>query len=299
MNAPNAKPDLSDRARELIRQFRAMPKPEVFDLEQERENTKDAHVLTGIPANVMLDWVKVAGVHCIRLRPRKRQTDREVVFIHGGAFVLMSAMTHHRFAGHIANACQAEVLVPDYSLAPEAPFPKAIEECAAILRERRAQGPKDQILMGDSAGGGLALSTCCYMRDRGDALPDLMALMSPWLDLSLSDPSTQTTDDPLLSFPSLQASAALYLNGTALDHPLASPIYADLTGLPQTLVQSAGRDMLYSDSARLADRWGDGLTHQFFPDMIHSFQMFAGDMPEANMAIEDIAGFVHVHFPMS
>ena len=123
---------ISPRAQEIERQFRSMAKAAEFDLAQERLNTKDAHVLTGVPKGVLMEWDTIAGVRCIRLRPQNARGDRHVVFLHGGAYCLMSAMTHHRFGGHIANAVAAEVVIPDYALAPEAPYPQARDECRAV-----------------------------------------------------------------------------------------------------------------------------------------------------------------------
>lgn len=290
------KPDLSTRAQEIERQFRAMAQSPEFDLEQERQNTKDAHVLTGVPKDVLMEWETVAGIRCIRMRPQEAQSHREVIFLHGGAFCLMSAMTHHRFGGHIANAAGADVLIPDYSLAPEAPFPAARDECRAVISERRAHGPAQQVLAGDSAGGGLALSVACALRDAGESGPDALVLMSPWLDLSLSGPRFQAgdIDDPILSKRNLLALADLYRGETPADDPGASPLFADLSGLPPILLQIAEKDLLREDAERLAARHPetDAMTVEIYTGMLHSFQMFAGDMPEADAAIGCIAAFI-------
>ena len=177
--------EISRRAREIEREFESMPRAAEFDLAQERLNTKDAHVLTGVPQDVSMERETVAGTSCIRMRPRDARADREVVFLHGGAYCLMSAMTHHRFGGHIANAAEADVIIPDYALAPEAPFPVARDECLAVVRDRLAAGPGHFILAGDSAGGGLALSVACALRDAGESSSGAIVLMSPWLELSL------------------------------------------------------------------------------------------------------------------
>ena len=150
--------EISQRAREIERQFESTPRAAEFDLAQERLNTKDAHLLTGVPQDVSMEWETVAGASCIRMRPKDVRADREVVFLHGGAYCLMSAMTHHRFGGHVANAVKADVIIPDYALAPEAPYPIARDECLAVVQDRLAAGPGHCILVGDSAGGGLALS---------------------------------------------------------------------------------------------------------------------------------------------
>ncbi len=290
-------PDISARAKEIERKFRSVEKPAVFDLRQERRNTKDAHVLTGVPQNILMEWETIAELRCIRLRPETSRTDREIVFLHGGAYCLMSAMTHHRFGGHIANATSSEVIVPDYSLAPEAPFPVARNECLAVVAERRAHGPETLVLAGDSAGGGLALSVTCAIRDKGADLPDALVLMSPWLDLTLSGDTkirAGTIEDPILSLRNLTALADLYRGERSASDAQVSPLFANLHGLPPTLAQNAEFDLLRDDVERLAEFWPkDGtLEIQRHPGMLHSFQMFAGDMPEADRAIADIAKFL-------
>ena len=288
-------PEISARAQEIERQFRSMPKAAEFSLEQERLNTKDAHVLTGVPKDVLMEWDTIAGVRCIRMRPRNARADRQVVFLHGGAYCLMSAMTHHRFGGHIANAAEAEVIIPDYALAPEAPFPHARDECRGVVETLRGAS-NELILAGDSAGGGLALSVSCALRDDGSPGPDALILMSPWLDLSLSGPrlGADAIDDPILSKRNLIALRDLYLAGTPSDDAGASPLFADLAGLPPVLLQIAEKDLLCEDGERLAARWPDPerLVTEVYEGMLHSFQMFAGDMPEADQAIAQIPVFL-------
>jgi acetyl esterase/lipase len=290
-------PEISARAREIERQFRSMPQTAEFDLEQERQNTRDAHVLTGVPKDVLMEWDTIAGLRCIRLRPQRARADRQVIFLHGGAYCLMSAMTHHRFGGHIANAAEAEVIVPDYALAPEAPYPQARNECRAVVEACRADGLRRLILAGDSAGGGLALAVACVLRDAAMAGPDALVLMSPWLDLSLSGPRLQADqiDDPILSKRNLQILADLYRGDIPAVDAGVSPLFADLSNLPPLLVQKAQKDLLAEDAERLAARWPnpDRVTLEAYPGMLHSFQMFAGDMPEADHAVSQISVFLN------
>ena len=291
--------EISQRAREIERQFESTPRAAEFDLAQERLNTKDAHLLTGVPQDVSMEWETVAGASCIRMRPKDVRADREVVFLHGGAYCLMSAMTHHRFGGHVANAVKADVIIPDYALAPEAPYPIARDECLAVVQDRLAAGPGHCILVGDSAGGGLALSVACALRDAGEGSPSAVVLMSPWLDLSLSGPCLQSgnIDDPILSLRNLKALADLYRGDHDLTDPGVSPLFAKLHDLPPLLLQVAEKDLLREDAERLAARWPDpdALTVETCGGMLHSFQMFAGDMPEADLAIARIPAFLNRH----
>ncbi|MCY3997498.1 MAG: alpha/beta hydrolase [Rhodobacter sp.] len=286
----------SARAREIEALFRSQDRHPAFNLQRERENTAGAHELTGIPSKVTIRDEIVADVACLRIVPDRPRSRREAIYLHGGAFCLMSAWTHHRLAGHIANVIADAVLVPDYALAPEAPFPVARDQCAELIRARRRAGVTRLILIGDSAGGGLALSAVCHLRDSGGPLPDAMVLLSPWLDLSLSGPDLRAgiIDDPILTLNNLRNFAALYLDGRNVRDPDASPLWNRFDNLPPLLAHSAELDLLREDVFRLADAWPDApsIQHKHFPGMLHSFHFFAGTMPEADQAVREIGRFV-------
>ena len=216
----------SPQAKAIENQFRLMRSMSetVFDLEQERENTRDAHELTGPPKGVRYERDELAGTAVLRAIPERDLGRFSVVFLHGGAFCLMSSRTHHRLAGHVATACGAQVILPDYALAPERPFPAALQECVAALgaaQDEQSEGMA--ALMGDSAGGGLALSVLLQIRDQGAMPPFAAVLMAPWLDLTLSSPSvrSETESDVILAEDNLRKMAELYLNGANPDDPLA------------------------------------------------------------------------------
>ncbi len=290
----------SPQAKAIENQFRLMRSlsETVFDLEQERENTRDAHELTGQTDDVRYERDELAGIAVLRAIPERDLGRFNVVFLHGGAFCLMSSRTHHRFAGHIATACKAQVILPDYALAPERPFPAALHECVAVLgaaQDERSDGMA--ALMGDSAGGGLALSVLLRVRDQGATPPFASVLMAPWLDLTLSSPSVRsaTESDVILAEDNLRKMAELYLNGADPDDPLASPLFGCFRDLPPLYVQASGRDLLRDDCMRLRDAFTEqGLTLEIelFADMLHSFQFFAGNMPEAEDAIRRAAAFL-------
>lgn len=293
------KVDISSRAQEITRQFKAKGKPSRFDLEQERNNVRDSHFLAGVPPDVLMEWKTVAGLRSIHIRPLHACPDTEVIFLHGGAYCLMSALTHHRFAGHIANAVGADVLVPEYPLAPETPFPGGRDQCIAVQQERRTSGQARQILVGDSSGAGIALSLMCALRDQAAELPDALILMSPWLDLTLSGPVLQAgkIEDPILFLGNLRVMADMYRGAFAANDPEVSPLFSDHSGMPPTLVQSAQNDLLREDAERLAERWpADGVFElEKYDGMFHSFQMFAGDIPEADQAIAACRPFLDAH----
>jgi len=290
----------SPQARAIENQFRLMRgiSESRFDLEQERENTREAHELTGKAAGVRYEHDEMAGIPVVRAHPDEEHGRYRVVFLHGGAFCLMSAWTHHRLAGHIATACRAQVILPDYALAPERPFPAALDECVAVVGAARDEQPEGlTALMGDSAGGGLALSVLLEIRDAGTAPPFAAVLMAPWLDLTLSSASVRGAAgiDVILNERNLRETASLYLDGSAADDPRASPLFGRFGGLPPIYVQASGRDLLRDDCLRLRDAFAEqGVELQFelFSDMLHSFQFFAGNMPEADLAISQSAAFV-------
>lgn len=294
---------LSEQARQLFDEIRRANSGggDAFNLEEERRNSGQAGILTGEPIGIEYDETTIAGLRTVLAKPEIRSPRRKLIFLHGGAFALMSPETHSRLAGHLANACRAEVYLPDYSLAPEHPFPRALEECAEYTRHfTESQAFKDAaiVLAGDSAGGGLALSAAMKMRDEGSRLPACLALLCPWLDLTLQSQSIETNRERalFLSRRNLEALARLYVKGPEqLVCPYVSPLYGSLRGLPPIYLQGAEYDLLRDDSMRLqalARLNGTPLRFDLFPLMPHSFQFFAGTIPEADAAIRQIGHYL-------
>ena len=293
---------LSDQAKTLFDEIRRSNSgDEPFDLAMERHNSGQAGVLTGDPEGVKFETTHLAGLETIIARPQFRDGRRKLIFLHGGGFALMSPETHRRFAGHIAKACRAEVYVPKYSLAPEFPYPAALDECVRFTRHfcnPRRFSLSQIVLAGDSAGGGLALSTAMKMRDEGANLPACLVLLCPWLDLTLSSPSISQNRERaiILKQYKLEAVSNLYLDGKVdRADPLVSPVFGDLRGLPPIYLQGAEHDLLVGDAALLqrnAREAGAALRYELFPQMAHSFQFFAGTIPEADAAISEIGRFL-------
>ena len=299
---------LSDQAKTLFDEIRRSNSgDEPFDLELERHNSGQAGVLTGDADGVDYERSRIAGLETVIARPQYRDRRRRVIFLHGGGFALMSPETHRRFAGHIAVACRAEVYVPKYSLAPEFPYPAALNECARFTRHftegSQVSGAR-VVLSGDSAGGGLALSTALKMRDEGATLPACLVLLCPWLDLTLSGPSISLNRERaiMLKKHKLEALADLYVDGKVeRADPLVSPVYGDLRGLPPIYLQGAEYDLLVGDAAllqRKAREAGAALRYDLFPKLPHSFQFFAGAIPEADAAISEIGRYLDKHLGM-
>ena len=219
-----------------------------------------------------------------------------VLYLHGGAFIIGSPASHRTITGRLAKLTGATLFVPDYRLAPEHPFPAALEDAVACYRAilERGYAPQHIAVAGDSAGGGLALSLCLRLGMDGLEQPGCAALISPWADLTQTQ-LAPIANDPLLRKDWLSVGAAAYLGGRSAEHPLVSPLYAGLHGLPRTLIHSASEEILRNDSRRLTAalrRAGVLVTHREYPRMWHDFQLYAGLVPEATASVEEIGLFV-------
>ena len=217
------------------------------------------------------------------------QARGHALFLHGGAFVLGSPGTHHGLAASIALRSGRAVHLLDYRLAPEHPYPAALEDALAAAAEV-SELPSDWVLVGDSAGGGLALALLIALRDRGLRLPSKAALCSPWLDLTLSGASMDDCAeyDVMLSRRGLGQDAARYAAKIDLADPKVSPLFTDLSSLPPILVQVGGREVLRDDSLRLAERIeqaGGQIELELWEEMTHAWCAFSPAVPEAAAAM--------------
>lgn len=236
------------------------------------------------------------GVLARRLIPEGAPVGKAVLYLHGGGYVLGSPATHFGMAGRLALASGCEVFVIDYRLAPEHPAPAALEDAlsawSALCRTHAAVA-----LAGDSAGGGLSLALAVAARDAGLPPPKALALISPWVDLSLSGDSMQpgAVDDPLLSRAWLTWAAAQYAGSCALDDPRLSPLFASLAGLPPTLIHTGSDEVLLSDTHRLAAALGKSgvpVDVSIYEGLWHDFQLQGGVMPEADESLHSLGRFL-------
>ena len=239
----------------------------------------------GVPA----EWVSAPGT----------RADHAVLYLHGGAYCAGSPASHRGLAGLLSAAAGARVLVADYRLAPENPYPAAVEDATAAYRWLLAQGidPARAAIAGDSAGGGLTLATLVALRDAGDPLPAAGVCISPWVDLEMKGDSmtTRAKLDPMVGREGLLEAAAMYLAGADARTPLAAPVYADLRGLPPLLIQVGTSETLYDDSTRLDERAqaaGVDVTLQVWEDMVHVWHLFAAMLPEGQQGIEAIGEYL-------
>jgi acetyl esterase/lipase len=220
-----------------------------------------------------------------------------VLYIHGGAFVSGSAFGYRTNAGALAAAAQAAVLVPDYRLAPEHPFPAPLEDCLRAYRWLVKRSPPERLsLAADSSGASLLLSLLLTLKGEGEPLPTSVVLQCPVLDLSQSlrgDPGD--TPSPVATNDELRCVAEMYLGGHPADDPIVDSLSADLTGLPKMLIQAATGDWCLGDAKALAARareHGIDARLQLFPIDAHAFHLFWSFLPEAADAIEAAGAFI-------
>jgi epsilon-lactone hydrolase len=255
-----------------------------------------------VPRSVCLQSVSANGVPSDWLEPDNVVTGRAILYLHGGAYVICSPSTHRGLAGNISHASQANLLLIDYRLAPEHPFPAALDDALAAYQWLLGKGfsPEHIAIGGDSAGGGLSLATALSLRDNHQELPAALFLLSPWADLTFSGASihTRADRDPLLKIDDDTWLVNTYANGIPLTHPYISPVFADLHGLPPVFIQVGTEEILFDDSARLEQKArlaGVDVTMETWPGMWHVFQAYSPYVPESKQAIGRIGEFVNSH----
>lgn len=251
-----------------------------------------------VPSNVNFERSHLGNVPVEKVQPAsvKQDAANAVLFLHGGAFLIGSPRSSRSITGRIAKFTGITTYVADYRLAPEHPFPAALDDALVCYRVLLQQGitPDRIALAGDSAGAGLALSLCLRLRDQGLKQPACLALISPWVDLTNSKLAA-VADDVLLSEEWLHQGALAYLSGKTATDPLSSPIHADLSGLPPTLIHAASEEILLNDSRRIAQRLAEArvtVSLRQFPHLWHDFQLFAGLISEATQSLKELAEFV-------
>ena len=242
----------------------------------------------GVPA----EWVVAPGA----------AEDRVILYLHGGAYMLGSVRTYRVTLSRLSRAAGARVLGLDYRLSPENPFPAPVEDSTAAYRWLLSSGadPGKIVIAGDSAGGGLTLATLVALRYLGEPMPAAGVCISPWADLAQTGGSmtTKAGVDPLVQREGLQARARVYLGGRDPRTPLASPLYADLHGLPPLLIQVGSSETLLDDSTRVAESArasGVDVTLEVWDDMVHLWQAFAPILREGQQAMEHSGEFIRKH----
>jgi acetyl esterase/lipase len=234
----------------------------------------------------------VGGVPGLWVRPLSSPDDRAILYLHGGAYVLGSPRAYTNFVGQIVSRCGIAAFVADYALAPERPFPAAIEDARRAYDGLLEQGIREVVLVGDSAGGGLVLVLLSELK-HADVPPQAAVAMSPWTDLALTSPSMVSRDaaDPIWSAAALADMARLYLGTTDPRDPLASPVYSERWGLPPVLMHVGDAEVLRDDTVRYADGV-DGVEVHVWDGMLHVFPSSTGVLEAADAALDRIRTFI-------
>ena len=256
--------------------------------------------ITGEPRGVDYIETSASEVPALWAAPKNCAEDRVLLCAHGGGYVAASMYTHRKTYGHVARAIGCRALIVDYRRAPENVHPGPVNDMAQSYKWLLDQGfrPGHVALIGDSAGGALAVTAILRARQQGLPFPAATMPLSPWLDMEATGATFETNaqKDLIASRDMIQAMAGMFLGeGGNRRDPLANPLYADLTGLPPMYIQTGADETLLDDSRKLAElarKSGVDVTLEVVPEMQHVFQFLAGTAPEADAAIRRLADWV-------
>lgn len=264
-----------------------------------RENYMAALAVHPTPEGVTVTEVDMGGVAGTVVTPDVAVDGRVLLYLHGGGYVAGGPAGYHGLAGHYAKLLKARVYMPDYRLAPEHPFPAAIDDNLAAYRWLLEQGnlPESIAFSGDSAGGAMVVTVMVAARNAGLPLPAAGVALSPWTNLEHTGSSMTTRDgiDPTVSLAGLNLLAKAFLNGALKNNPDASPVFADVRGLPPILVHIGESEVMLSDAMQLAVHLAENrvrVSLEVWPGMFHVWHMFAAILPEGMRALEDAAHFL-------
>ncbi|GAB6091433.1 alpha/beta hydrolase [Spirochaeta dissipatitropha] len=269
-------------------------------IEEQRARQELSTRLLRVPKAVRNEHCEISGIHAEWFIPVTVTPARgTMLYLHGGAYTMGSVAIHRELISRIVLASGYRVLAIDYRLAPEHPFPAALEDACSAWDFLLESGIdlSTSCIAGDSAGGGLAAACLLSLRDKGTPLPASAVFMSPWFDLGMTGESVQTRSefDPMLDAEKLREYAGMYTAGRSVDDPLVSPLFADLHGLPDMLLQVGTDEILLDDSVRFAERAeaaGNTVKIEVYEHQIHVFQIFLY-LPEARTAVDSIGKFLN------
>ncbi|MEH7248606.1 alpha/beta hydrolase [Neobacillus niacini] len=257
-----------------------------------------AQKFSRLPKNCKVDPFQIEGISAEWISNNQTEEGKVILYLHGGAYVYCSADTHRSLAARIMIESGVKVLLPEYRLAPEHPFPTAIEDTLRIYQWLLKQGyePSNIIFAGDSAGGGLSVAATLVLKDQSDPLPAAVVCLSPWVDLKSSGASyiKNSEKDPYLRLELVRKTAQQYAAGESLDHRLISPVYADFTGFPPMFIQVGSIEILLSDAQMLTNKARQAGVEVYFKvweGMWHVWQI-NNRLPEAKKATKEIGEFI-------
>lgn len=255
-----------------------------------------------LPPGVTTEDADANGARARWIYASDADPDRVVLLLHGGGFIAGSLTSYQHLAADLSAFSGARVLAVDYRLAPEHPYPAGLEDCVTAYKWLLDIGykPGRIAILGDSAGGGLAISTALRLKDEGADQPAAIVALSPWTNLACDGETMETkaADDPTTKQSDLLGMAALYLDGHDDKDPLVSPIYGDLRGLPPVLIQVGSREVLLDDSRKLAVRARADdvpVILEEWPGMFHVWHIWTNDLTDARRALDGVGTFIRKH----
>ena len=279
-----------------------LPPTDKMTTAERRAQYEKAERFFPTPSDIKIEQVTAGAAAAEWLTPPGARADAAVLYLHGGGYVIGSPRSHRHLAAAIGRAAQASVLLPDYRLAPEHPFPAAVDDAVAAYRWLLGRGiaPARIAIAGDSAGGGLTVATLLALRDAKVPLPGAGICISPWTDMTCSAPSytSRAEADPIVKVAGVSDMAKAYLGGKDPKTPLASPLFADLRGLPPLLVHVGDDEVLLDDATGLAKQAraaGVDVSLEVWPKMIHVWHWFFPMLDEGQAAVDKIGDFVRTH----
>jgi epsilon-lactone hydrolase len=283
----------------IIQQIRSRPIREDITIEETRAEFEMLAPMFPVAADIKREPASANGVPGEWITAPNSTDAATMLYLHGGGYTIGSVNTHADMVSRICRASGARAFSLNYRLAPENPYPAAVEDATKAYRWLLGQGirPEFIVISGDSAGGGLSLATLLALKDAGDPLPGGAVLLSPWTDLLATGESMKTRKaaDPMINPDLATQGATQYHGDQPASHPLVSPLYGDFRGLPPMLIQVGDAEVLLDDSTRVAERAkeaGVDVTLEVWDEMIHVFQIFAATLPEGQQAIDKIGEWV-------
>ena len=272
-------------------------------IEEKRAAMEKLTKYGNLPKHTHIECADYAGVPCDIYTPDQSPKDKLLLYFHGGAYNVGTLSAYRLFVSNFAEECGMKIMMPGYRLAPEFPFPAALEDGLKVYTALLNEGflAENIIFGGDSAGGGLSMAVLMAAREQGLAMPGGCFALSPWTDLSMSGESYQTMEekDAMLKKKELADAASMYIGDNVAHNPLISPIFGDLSGLPPLLIQVGSEEMLLDDSRKLAEvarNAGVNVTIEVWKGMFHVWQLMWFFMPEAKQAMHEIKKFICYQF---
>jgi epsilon-lactone hydrolase len=287
----------SEQLNKVIERIKSQPQNPSASTEQRRAGME--RISERVPADVICEKVSAGGVNAEWIAAPGADADRVILYLHGGGYVIGSINTHRAMISRIARASNARALAIDYRLAPEHPFPAAVEDTIAAYKWLLAQGykPGKIVIAGDSAGGGLTIAALLAIRDANLPMPAATVPISPWTDLEGTGESVRTraARDVMVTQENLAYSAKQYYGTHDPKDPLVSPVHANFRGLPPMLIHVGDAEILLDDATRVAKSAklaGVDVELEVWDDMPHVWHVFAKILPEGQQAIDKIGKFV-------